>query len=75
MYIQCCVGDLNCVWCHVEDDRDLMMILLGVLLVLFSATFVLIGASLIIIYPHSRTHIQIRRPGNGAACLFDFGGF
>lgn len=36
---------------------------------LCSATFVLIGASLIILYPHSHTHIQIRQQGNGAACI------
>lgn len=51
------------------------MILPEVSSVAFSATFVLIGASLIMMYPHSHTHIQIRRPGNGAACLLDFGGF
>lgn len=27
---------------------------------LFSATFILIGASLITLYPHSHTHIQMR---------------
>lgn len=27
------------------------------------------------VYPHSHIHIQIRRLGNHAACLLDFGGF
>lgn len=48
------------------------MIVLEESLVLRSATFLLIGASLIIIYPHSHTHIQIREPGNGTARLFRY---
>lgn len=76
MVAQCCVGDSSCVWHHVGEDRDLLMIVLEESLVLRSATFLLIGASLIIIYPHSHTHIQIREPGNGNACLlrYFFGG-
>ncbi len=63
------------VWFHVGVNKDFLMIILEVSWVLCTATFVLIGASLIITYPHSHTHIQIRQPRNGAACLLDFGGF
>lgn len=70
---QYCTGDFGCVRSHVGVDSDLSVILPGVLWIVYSAIFVLIGASLIKIYQHPHTHIQIRRPGIGAACLLDFG--